>query len=111
MRPSVVDVTEKKIESSDALGKASFHSRPLRCRDNARYQVIWEDVFFPAIVAAVYGKGDALIEKAELGGMLATLQLIRRQRREAFEKAAHNGDATGRDQQTSRRKRCPEGSS
>ena len=50
---------------------------PFGCRDDARHQVVREDLF-GAFLAAVDGEGDALIQEAEVGGLLSALQLVRR---------------------------------
>ncbi len=50
-------------------------SVPFGAGDDAREQIVGEDLL-GAFVAAVDGEGDALIEEAEVGGLLAATQLV-----------------------------------
>ena len=48
---------------------------PLGAGDDAREEVVGED-FLGAFFAAVDGEGDALVEEAEVGGLLAALDFV-----------------------------------
>ena len=76
--PLVVDVMEKQVERGDALHQPALDGLPLAGGDDARQQVVGEDAFGAARVA-VDGEGDALVQKGEVGGLLARFQLGGRQ--------------------------------
>jgi hypothetical protein len=78
----VVDVVEKEVERGDALHQPAFDGFPLGCGDDARQQVVGEDAFGAARVA-VDGEGDALVQKREVGSLLARLQFRWRQLEQA----------------------------
>ena len=74
----VVDVFQKEVERGDPLGQSHLHGRPFGGRDDARNQVVREDLF-GSFLAAVDREGDALIQEAKVGGLLSALQLVRGQ--------------------------------
>jgi hypothetical protein len=71
----VVDVLEEEVERGDALGETALDRLPFGAGDDARDEIVGEDLF-GAFVASVDGEGDALIEEAEVSGLLAAAQLV-----------------------------------
>ena len=67
-----VDIAQEEIESGDALGEPALDAIPLLRGDKAREQIVGKDLF-GTFVASVDGKGDALGEERQLGGLLAAL--------------------------------------
>ena len=67
-----VDIAKEEVKGGDALGKAALDVIPLLRRNEAGKQVVGKD-FFGAFVASVDGEGDALVQKAEFGGVFAPL--------------------------------------
>ena len=70
----VVDVLEEEVEGCDALRQSTFDRRPLGGGDDAGDGIVGE-YLLGAFFASVYGEGDSLIEEAEVGGLLAAVQL------------------------------------
>ena len=73
-----IDVTQKKIERGDALREPALDTVPLLRCDQARHQIVRKDAF-GSLFAPINGEGDALGQKREFGGLLTSLQFIRRQ--------------------------------
>ena len=71
----VVDVFEEQVQRRDALGEAFFDPCPLRARDDARQQIVGKDAL-RAFVATIHREGDALVQEAQVGGLLAALYLL-----------------------------------
>ncbi len=71
----VVDVAQEHVERGDALRQSLLDGLPLGAGDDARQQVVREDAF-GALVAAVHGKGDALVQKRHIGGLLFAPHLL-----------------------------------
>ena len=85
----VVDVVQKQIERGDALRQAALDVAPFRAGDDARQQVVGKDAL-GAFFAAVDGEGDALIQKREVGGLLAAADFLGGQRGKSFQQRAGN---------------------
>src|ERR1022692_979141 len=71
----MINVGEKQVESGNALYETAFDSRPFRTGDDSRQQIMREDLL-RALGAPVHGKGDALVEKREIGFLLEAIQLF-----------------------------------
>ena len=80
----VVDVFEEEVQGADALRKAAFDDFPFLAGDDARQEVVGEDAL-GAFVFAVDVEGDALVEEAKVGGLLAALDFFRCERGEEVE--------------------------
>src|SRR5216683_8005199 len=71
----MINVLEKEIEGDDALGKARLDLPPLGASDNARQQVMREDLLGP-LLTAVNVKGDSLIEEGKIRSLLAPPEFV-----------------------------------
>jgi hypothetical protein len=74
----VIDVSEEKVEGSEALSESFFDFGPFAGRDDAGEKIVGEDAL-GAFLAAVNGEGDAFVEEGEVGGLLAAAKLFGRE--------------------------------
>ena len=70
----MVNVVEKEVEGNNALGQATFDDRPFGAGDDAWKQIIGENALC-ALVCPIDSKGDALMEKGGIGGLLALIAI------------------------------------
>lgn len=84
--PLVVDVIEKKIQSGDSLRESSLDLLPLISRNDSRQQVVGEDTF-SSLFVSVHRERDSLVEKGQVGRLLALAQLLSRQFEQSAKKA------------------------
>jgi hypothetical protein len=80
----VVNVAQEKIERGDALRQSVFDVGPFRAGDDAGQQIVGKDSLC-SLFAAINGESDALIEKREVGGMLAAADFLGWERGESVE--------------------------
>ena len=81
----MVDVLEEKIQRGNTLGEATFDLAPLLVRDDARKQIIGKYAL-RALVVAVDGERNPLMQKREVGGLLALAQFFGRKFQQSLEK-------------------------
>ena len=77
----MINVLEKQIKGGDALGETRLDLPPLGASDNARQQIVREDLF-RAFLTAVNVEGDPLIQEGKIRRLLAPPELIRRNRQQ-----------------------------
>ena len=81
----MVDIFEEKIQGGNALGKSALDLPPLLVRDDARKQIIGKYAL-RALVVAVDGERNPLMQKREVGGLLALAQFFGRKFQQSLEK-------------------------
>ena len=74
----VIDVFQEKVECGNALLETMLDAVPFPRRDDAREQVVRENAL-GALIAAVDGEGDALVQEGKVGGLLLSLEFFARQ--------------------------------
>src|SRR5260370_32440673 len=82
----VINVFEKKVQGGDALGEAVLNFAPFVMRNDPRQQVIGENALCPLVVA-VDSKGDSLVQKREVGGLLTLPELLGGKPQQVLEQA------------------------
>src|SRR5690348_10211870 len=73
----VINIFKKQVQRCDTLRQSIFHRLPLRRRDDTRQQIIRENALC-SFIASVDCEGNALMQKREIGGTLATLKFFGR---------------------------------
>src|ERR1700730_17682915 len=68
--PGVIDVLQEKIQRRDSLGESTFNFAPFVVGNDSGEEIIRENTF-GAFVVAVYREGDSLVQKREVGRLLA----------------------------------------
>ena len=81
----MIEVLEEQIERGDALRQAALDARPFLVGEDARQQVVGENSL-GAFLASVDGEGDALMQKGQIGDLLAAAQLRGRKLANGVEK-------------------------
>ena len=79
----VVNIAQEQVERGNALGQSAFDAAPFRAGDQAGQQVIGKDALRP-LLPAVDREGDALVQKGEVGGVLAPPDFVGGQRRKCL---------------------------
>ena len=82
---AVVNVFQKQVQRRDPLRQSAFDLPPFLVRNDARQQVVGKDAL-RAFVVAVHRKGDALMQKREVGRLLALAHFLGRQLQQRLEK-------------------------
>ena len=78
----VIDVLEEQIQGRDTLRQAALNARPFLLGEDARQRIVGEDAL-GALLAAVDGEGDSLMQEGKIGDLLAAAQLARLQAQNA----------------------------
>ena len=71
----MIHVVEEEIQRGDALDQACLHMLPLRTRNDARHQVEGKDSL-SALVVAIDGERDPLLQESSIGGLLPTTKVL-----------------------------------
>jgi hypothetical protein len=71
----VIDVLEEEIQRSKPLRQSELHGCPFVCGDDAWNQVIRKDLL-RTLLASIDSESNTLIQEAEVGCLLPTLQLF-----------------------------------
>ena len=83
----VIDITEKKIKRGETLREAFFDPVPFFCGDDARKEIVGEDLF-RAFLGAVDGEGNSFVKEGKVGGLLAFAKFFRRKAEQGLMKGA-----------------------
>ena len=75
--PAMVNILKKEIQGRNSLRESAFNLAPFVVRNDAWQQVVRENSF-RSFVIAIDRKRDSLMQKREVGGLLALPHLLRR---------------------------------
>src|ERR1700687_4821001 len=91
----VIDVLQEKIQRRDSLCESTFDFAPFVVGNDSGEKIIRENTF-GAFIVAVYRERDSLVQKREVGRLLALAHFLGRQLQKRLEKGLIVGTRNSR---------------